>query len=130
MNMLEIRVKEIKDSNKFVLPEVIRYKYPVTYGTDVFSEVKKIQNQEIILINKLKVVVNKIFKLESEEAGMRPLIYKQQLEDLNTEQDATLDEIIKYRNTYLDIDGKFKKEMEANVDAARRACGLCRWLKT
>lgn len=57
MNMIEVRVKEIKDSNKFVLPEVIRYKYPVTYGTNVFSEVKKLQNQEIILINKLKVVV-------------------------------------------------------------------------
>lgn len=130
MNMIEVRVKEIKDSNKFVLPEVIRYKYPVTYGTNVFSEVKKLQNQEIILINKLKVVVNKIFKLEAEEEKMRPLVYKQQLDDLNAEQDAALDEIIKYRNTYLDIDGTFKNEIDANVAASRRQCGLCRWLKT
>lgn len=130
MNMIEVRVKEIKDSNKFVLPETIRYKYPVTYGTNVFSEVKKLQNQEIILINKLKVVVNKIFKLEAEEDKMRPLVYKQQLDDLTAEQDVALDEIIKYRNTYLDIDSKFRAEMDANVAAARRACGLCRWLKT
>lgn len=130
MNMIEVRVKEIKDSNKFVLPETIRYKYPVTYGTNVFSEVKKLQNQEIILVNKLKVIVNRIYKLEGEETAMRPLVYKQQLDDLNAEQDAALDEIIKYRNTYLEIDTSFKKEMEANVAAARRGCGLCRWLKT
>ena len=61
---------------------------------------------------------------------MRPLIYKQQLDDLNVEQDAALDAIIKYRNKYLDIDASFKKEMEANVEASRRSCGLCRWLKT
>lgn len=130
MNMIEVRVKEIKDSNKFVLPEVIRYRYPIVYGTNVFSEVKKLQNQEIILINKLKVVVNKIFKLEAEEEKLRPLVFKQQLDDLNAEQDMALDEIIKYRNKYLDIDANFKKEMEANIALARRACGLCRWLKT
>lgn len=130
MNMIEVRVREIKDSNKFVLPEVIRYKYPIVYGTNVFSEVKKLQNQEIILINKLKVVVNKIFKLEAEEDKLRPLVFKQQLDDLNAEQDMALDEIIKYRNKYLDIDANFKKEMEANIALARRACGLCRWLKT
>lgn len=130
MNMIEVRVKEIKDSNKFVLPEVIRYKYPVTYGTNVFSEVKKLQNQEIILVNKLKVIVNRIFKLESAESSMKPLVYKQQLDDLNAEQDAALDEIIKYRNTYLEIDKTFKDEIDDNIVAGRRACGLCRWLKT
>lgn len=130
MNMIEVRVKEIKDSNKFVLPEIIRHKYPVVYGTNVFSEVKKLQNQEIILINKLKVIVNKIYKLENEETTLKPLIYKQQLDDLNTEQDLSLDDIIRYRNTYLEIDRNFKDEMDTNVASARRACGLCRWLKT
>jgi hypothetical protein len=130
MNMIEVRVKEIKDSNKFVLPEVIRHKYPVTYGTNVFSEVKKLQNQEIILINKLKVIVNRIYKLEGQEETMRPLVYKQQIDDLNVEQDVSLDEIIRYRNTYLEIDSKFKGEIETNVASSRRSCGLCRWLKT
>ncbi len=130
MNMIEVRVREIKDSNKFVLPEAIRYKYPTVYSTNVFSEVKKLQNQEIILVNKLKVIVNKIKKLESEKAGIRPLVFAQQLEDLNSEQDEALDEIIKYRNTYLEIDKKFKKEIDDNIVAARRGCGICRWLKT
>ena len=128
--MIEVSVKEIKDSNKFVLPETIRYKYPVTYGTNVFSEVKKLQNQEIILVNKLKVIVNKIYKLEGEQATIKPLVYNQLLDDLNAEQDTALDEIIKYRNAYLETDSKFKGEMEANVAASRRGWGLCRWLKT
>jgi len=130
MNMIEVRVKEIKDSNKFVLPEVIRYKYPVVYSTNVFSEVKKLQNEEIILVNKLKVLINKIRKLEEEQASLRPLVYKQQLDDLNVEQDEALDAIIKYRNKYLEIDKTFRAEIEANVAASRKGCGLCRWLKT
>ncbi len=46
------------------------------------------------------------------------------------EQDEALDAIIKYRNTYLEIDKKFKTEIDANIEAARRGCGVCRWLKT
>jgi hypothetical protein len=130
MNMIEVRVKEIKDSNKFVLPETIRYKYPTVYSTNVFSEVKKLQNQEIILVNKLKVIINKIRKLETEKATLKPLVFKQQLEDLNVEQDESLDTIIKYRNTYLEIDKKFRDEIDANIVVARRRCDPCRWLKT
>jgi hypothetical protein len=130
MNTIEVRVKEIKDSNKFVLPETIRYKYPTVYGTNVFSEVKKLQNQEIILVNKLKVVVNKIRKLEGEKGEIRPLVFKQQIDDLNVEQDEALDAIIKYRDKYLDIDNTFKAEIDKNIAAARLSCGLCRWLKT
>ena len=130
MNMIEVRVKEIKDSNKFVLPEVIRYKFPKVYSTNVFTEVKKLQNQEIILINRLKVVVNKIRKLEEERGQLRPLVYKQQLDDLNVEQDTALDAIISYRDKYLEIDKTFRKEVDDNIAVARRRCGLCRWLKT
>jgi hypothetical protein len=130
MNMIEVRVKEIKDSNKFVLPEIIRYKFPKVYSTNVFTEVKRLQNQEIILINRLKVIVNKIRKLEEEREKLRPLVYKQQLDDLNDEQDVALDSIINYRNTYLDIDKTFRKEIDDEVAASRRRCGVCRWLKT
>jgi hypothetical protein len=130
MNMIEVRVKEIKDSNKFVLPEVIRYKFPKVYSTNVFTEVKKLQNQEIILINRLKIVVNKIRQLEAERASVRPLVFKQQLDDLNVEQDTALDAIISYRDKYLDIDKTFRKEIDDNITVARARCGLCRWLKT
>lgn len=44
-----------------------------------------------------------------------PLVYKQQLDNLNVNQDVALDEIIKYRNTYLEINRNFKCEMETNV---------------
>jgi hypothetical protein len=68
--------------------------------------------------------------LEEEQASLRPLVYKQQLDDLNVEQDEALDAIIKYRNKYLEIDKTFRAEIEANVAASRKGCGLCRWLKT
>ena len=46
-------VKDIKDKNQFVLPQYIRHRFPILYSTNVFAEVKRIQNDEIILINTL-----------------------------------------------------------------------------
>ena len=49
INDIEANVKEIKETNQFILPEYIRYKYPKLYSTNVFSIVKKIQNEEVVL---------------------------------------------------------------------------------
>jgi hypothetical protein len=58
INEIEAKVTEVKESNQFILPEYIRYKYPVLYSTNVFAEVKKLQNDELVLINEFKELVN------------------------------------------------------------------------
>jgi len=54
------RVLEIKESNQFIIPEQIRYRFHQIYSTNVFTLVKAIQTQEIIYINDLKVIVQKM----------------------------------------------------------------------
>ena len=55
---IEDKYKEIKESNQFIIPETIQLNYPFLYYTNIFSELKIMRNQEMIQINKLKVVMN------------------------------------------------------------------------
>jgi hypothetical protein len=57
---IQNRVIEIKESNQFIIPEEIRHRFNEIYSTNVFTLVKDIQNDEIVLINDLKVIVQKI----------------------------------------------------------------------
>ena len=54
------RVLEIKESNQFILPEQIRHRFHKIFSTNVFTLVKEIQNKEIIQINDLKVIIQKM----------------------------------------------------------------------
>jgi 4-hydroxybenzoate polyprenyltransferase len=58
---IENDVKDIKETNQFVLPEVIRYNFPILTNINIFSEIKKISNKEMILMNKLAYVLNESF---------------------------------------------------------------------
>ena len=60
MDEIQTKVMEIKESNQFVLPESIRYRFNEIFTTNVFTLVKEIQNDEIIVINDLKITVQKI----------------------------------------------------------------------
>jgi hypothetical protein len=45
---VEKKVEEIKDTNQFIIPEAVRYRYPTIYSKNVFSEIKKYKIQEKI----------------------------------------------------------------------------------
>ena len=57
---IQTKVMEIKESNQFILPESIRYRFNEIFTTNVFTLVKEIQNDEIIVINDLKIIVQKL----------------------------------------------------------------------
>jgi len=46
--------------NKFILPEKIRHNYNNTYNKNIFSSIKKVQTQEILLRTQLQNKINQI----------------------------------------------------------------------
>ena len=57
---IEDQVMEIRETNQFIVPEPVRVRYPKICDTNVFTLVKTIQNDEIIVINHLKTAVQKL----------------------------------------------------------------------
>ena len=61
------QIDEIKDTNQFVIPEIIRHRYPKTYSINIFSEIKKIRNHEKLFFAELHNIYNQ-FEKETDES--------------------------------------------------------------
>ena len=106
----EAQVREIKETNQFVLPESIRRTYPILYGTNLFAEVKLLIVEEMKYMNQLKDTLNK--KLELEKANT-----KASSETLTTVKDTInniVEQLIMYKKSYIRLDQDFASELKQN----------------
>lgn len=109
INSVEKEVRDIKETNQFILPEKIRYRYPQLYSINVFAEVKKIANREMLRVNELKDFMNERQKLsEQTELSTQE---KLRLEDLQTLIKEKISSIIRLKDDYLSIDRGFEEEL-------------------
>jgi hypothetical protein len=54
---IEKTIKEIKEKNQFLIPEVIRERYIEIESKNIFSTIYELKINELILLNELKVIV-------------------------------------------------------------------------
>jgi hypothetical protein len=129
---IETTLKEIKETNQFVLPEKIRYNFPILSNINIFSEVKKIQSKEILLMTKLSDILNAIKKIEQNTTKSDGSINenkKTELELKIIEKEHIIHLILTIQNEYTKLDNKIQKEMENYSNRNKYRLRLFDWLK-
>ena len=123
INDTENDVRDIKETNQFILPEEIRHNYPLLNNINVFSEVKKLQSDEIKIVNRLKDVMNKIIEIQ--------IAHKVAPSDkLQKDLESITNEYITIKNEYLMIDDQFEIEMRDQREKCMNRLQLCSFLKS
>jgi hypothetical protein len=121
IDSIETQVREIKETNQFIMPERVRHAFRKTFGVNVFARVKNIQMQETILVNELKGVINELLALHA-HTDADPAQIGEHME----EQNALINRIIQLRSQYLAIDKVFEDEIGDHARRNRTMCNLLR----
>lgn len=117
ISQIEKEVNEIKDTNQFVLPELIRIKFPIVYGSNIFSKVKSIMSKETTMINNLKDILNdretaRAALINSTETE-RELSQKKYDEIVSLYRDQ-VSQLIGYIHEYDELDREIERELYDN----------------
>ena len=122
ISKIEEKIADIKETNQFIIPRRIRYRYSLIYNTNVFSIIKKIDDYKIETITNLKHVKNEIrfinalqkkyeYKLDNKHNNKLKLLFTQKREFINT---------ILFLNTAFSVIDKMFLQEIANAEIKKK----------
>ena len=115
---LEKKVSDIKDTNQFVIPEIIRRRYSNIYSLNIFSLMKQYKTELTILQTELMLLYKDI---ERE----LPDVPKKLL----SKRDEILKKIISYRNVSITISKEIYQDIN-KFESKQNSCNFCMCLRT
>tara|TARA_Y100000992_G_scaffold89243_1_gene57474 strand:+ start:3100 stop:4950 length:1851 start_codon:yes stop_codon:yes gene_type:complete len=127
---IQDKIKEIKETNHFEVPESIRHRFPVSYGINVFSIIKSLDDFKVTLIHQLWVIKNDLRCCDAyirkcyqilENNGLSNSsinVIEKQLQKLisyksksYSNMKKTYEAIIGLKTAYVEIDSLFQNEL-------------------
>jgi hypothetical protein len=115
---LEKKVSDIKDTNQFVIPEIIRRRYSNLYSLNIFSLMKQYKTELTILQTELMLLYKEI-------ENKLPDIPKKLL----SKRDEILKRIISYRNVSITISKEIYEDIN-KFESYKNSYNYCMCLRT